>query len=132
MLVRVAKTWPFKVTIPGQPPSVNHMYANSRGGGKHKAPGVEQYQTDAYRIARSAKPSGPTPSGQLRVLYWFHLSGSPDADNHFKALNDSLAMALGVNDKVFVPCVVELETGCSPQEARVVVQIGPMESPSRS
>lgn len=100
--------------------------------GKHKAPGVEQYQLDVYRITKARKPAGPPPAGQLRVLYWFHLPGDPDADNRFKALNDALAMALGVNDKVFIPCVVEMEFGCPLSEARVVVQIGPMESPSRS
>jgi Holliday junction resolvase RusA-like endonuclease len=126
-----AKGWPFKVTIPGNPPSVNHMY-EQHGGRKHKAPGVEQYQLDAYRIARSAKPSGPAPEGQLRVLYWFYLPGDPDVDNRFKALNDSLALAIGVNDKVFVPCVAEMNFGCPLPEVRVTVQIGPIEPRSQS
>lgn len=103
----------FSFSVPGQPPSTNHIYIRVRGqyGKMTKAPGVEAYQTDVALICRTAKPSGFDPKGKIRVRYTFHLNRDADADNLLKMLNDALAAALGVNDRWFLPCVVDKTSG---------------------
>lgn len=74
--------------------------------GMAKQKDVVAYQTDVVRLTRVSKPSGWRPSGSwIRVRYHFFLKRQIDTDNALKALNDALAMAIDVNDKLFLPCV---------------------------
>jgi Holliday junction resolvase RusA-like endonuclease len=121
--------WSFE--IPGQPPSVNNMYTQiilRRGVSAvpirsvKKDEHVAAYQVAASLIARSAKPRGWTPNGgQIRIYYDFELRRMADADNLLKALNDAIAKALNVDDKVFLPCVRSKTTGS--KDPKVVVEI---------
>lgn len=114
-------TWtsPFTFRIPTQPPSVNSSYKIVRQYGKGGKPymtlakheEVLQYQMVAASIAKHAKPDGWAPEGQVRPRYRFHLGKEADTDNLLKALNDGIAHGLGINDKVFLPCVVEKTIG---------------------
>jgi len=117
-------SWTF--TVEGQPPSMNHLYTvvRNRSTGRPyltKAPGVETYQLVATSRCRAARPAGWQPAPQIRVAYWFHVKRDIDCDNALKALNDAIAIALGVNDKAFLPCVKEKTTGA--KEPRTVVVI---------
>lgn len=99
----------FEFTIPGQPPSVNHMYHVVRGTRRlAKIKDVENYQAYATMIARTAKPSGwKYDGGFIRLRYWFEVSRDIDCDNALKALNDAIAIALDVNDRNILPCVID-------------------------
>lgn len=132
----------FSFTIPGQPPSVNHLYKiatstatdkfgqtvyGSDGKPKRyrrmvKAEGVEAYQTAVGRIVQTARPRGWQPGNRVRLRYWFHLKRDMDCDNALKALNDAIARALGVNDKIFLPCVQEKTTGNKEPSVRVEIE----------
>lgn len=121
------------VTIPGQPPSTNHMYKIGRGfrrGGiaypkMVKAEGVEEYQQTAAMLVRLARPSGwKWDGGLLRLSYRFHLIDNVDCDNLLKALNDAIADALDINDRWFLPCVESKTWGNKGAQARVEVTIG--------
>lgn len=121
------KGW--SVSIPGQPPSVNHAYrivTQRRGGHPYKAlaktPEVIAYQTAARLIVKAAKPSGWEPGKWIRLRYRLYLATRQDADNSLKILNDAIAKALNVNDDRFLPCVLSKETVPS-NRARVEVTI---------
>jgi Holliday junction resolvase RusA-like endonuclease len=110
-------TW--RVSIPGVPPSVNHMYqasihktATGSYRGVRKAEGVEAYQDGATMFVRTSMPSSwrkdlAKHEGYIRIKYWFYLQRDIDCDNALKALNDAIAKALGVDDKRFLPYVVD-------------------------
>ena len=104
--------WSF--IIPGQPPSVNHMYvlARTKAGRPYqaKAPGVEAYQIVVSALCRQARPSLWVPNIQIPVRYAFHVKRDIDCDNAMKAINDAIAIALEVNDRAFLPCVSEKTT----------------------
>jgi len=70
-----------------------------------KADGVEAYQTGVTYITKTAKPTGWVPGRQIRLRYQFYLNREVDCDNALKAINDAIALGLGVNDKIFLPCV---------------------------
>lgn len=82
-----------------------------RGGGSYpkirKTSVVEAYQEGAARIIQTAKPSRwIPPEGFLRLTYEWHLTDDIDADNLMKVLNDAIAPAIGVNDKLFLESVL--------------------------
>ena len=120
----------WKVTIPGQPPSVNHGYRIiqqfRRGKVPYKTigltPEVTAYKEYAYLITKTAKPSGWAPEGQIRIQYRLFLANRQDADNSLKFLNDAIASALNVNDDRFLPCVISKEI-VPANKARVEVTI---------
>lgn len=142
----------WSVTIPGAPPSVNHSYRPimvhkkdsfgrplfSASGkavtriGMAKQSAVTDYQTAVVRIAQSARPSGWPASGPwIRVMYQFFLRRSIDCDNAMKALNDALAMAIGVNDEIFLPCALSKSIDSKEKNPRVVVTLDDLsDSPS--
>lgn len=94
--------WTF--TIPGRAPSTNHLYLpGAKFGSRRKAPGVEEWQTVVAMIVRSARPKGWVPGPQIRLTFDFYLCREMDLDNALKALDDSIAAALGVNDRTFLP-----------------------------
>lgn len=131
------------MSIEGQPPSVNHSYRpirkpmrDSFGQPIYSAEGrqvvrmglakdkkVLDYQQLVVWRARQAKPSGwQHGGGWIRISYRFFLTRKMDCDNILKALNDALAMALGVDDFWFLPCVTS-KTVNHKQPPRVEVTI---------
>jgi Holliday junction resolvase RusA-like endonuclease len=113
----------FEVVIPGQPPSVNHMYSRSRTGGVYKSPGVEAYQILVSHLVKLARPKGWEPRRWIRIEYDFLLHRHADCDNLQKALNDAIAGALGVNDDCFLPCVKSKRTGAKADSASVTIHL---------
>lgn len=100
----------FRFSIPGQPPTVNHMYSRGKGGNVYKSPGIEEYQVLVAHLTRLARPKGWTAGRRIRIelVFWMNRAGR-DADNPQKALLDGIAAALGVNDSTFLPCVLSNE-----------------------
>lgn len=129
------------IRIPGQPPSVNHLYkvatktAKDKYGntvtwndGKPKTyrsmvknDGVQTYQDAVTWYTKAARPDKWEPSERIRLRYWFHLKRDIDCDNALKAMNDAIAHALGINDKAFLPAVEAKWTG--EKEPFVIVEI---------
>ena len=121
----------FSVLLPGQPPSWNSSYrivhakAKDRYGqpvygddGSQKTystlakqQAVKTYQTGAALLIRTARPSGFRPGGFVYVVYDFALKRDIDCDNVMKALNDTLAQCLGIDDRMFLPVVIAKTTG---------------------
>jgi len=92
--------------IPGEPPSVNHSYHVVRGSRRlAKNPEVEAYQTVVTWATRAHVKEFAWTGGYIRLRYRFFLDRSKDVDNMLKALNDAIALGLGVNDRWFLPCV---------------------------
>lgn len=122
------KSW--SVTVPGQPPSVNHGYRIvkqfRRNGVPYRTialtPEATAYKEYAYLIVKTAKPSGWKPGSCVRLRYHLYLARKQDADNSLKFLNDAIASALGVNDDAFLPCVAWKDI-VPANEARVEVTI---------
>jgi len=133
----------FSVTIEGQPPSVNHSYRpikkpmkDAFGQPIYSAEGrqvvrmglaknqkVTDYQQLVVWRTRAAKPSGWQHDGEwIRTSYRFYLTRRMDCDNALKALNDAIALALGVDDFWFLPCVTS-KTVNSKEPPRVEVTI---------
>ncbi len=124
--------WSFE--IPGQPPSVNNMYTQiilRRGVSApyrsvKKDSNVAAYQVGATWLTKSARPRGwkPTPGKQIRVMLDFELKRDADCDNLMKALLDAIAMALDVNDRVFLPCTRSKTIGSKDPKVRVEIDDG--------
>lgn len=102
--------------------------------GMAKEGSVRAYQNDVGLIVRSARPSGwQAPRGQIRVYYSFFLRRKIDCDNALKALNDALAMAIGVDDEVFLPCVRSKQIDKNEKNPRLEIEIDDQsDSPSPS
>lgn len=114
-------SWRF--TIPGRAPSVNHMYLPGKTfGSRRKAPGVELWQTQVAAIVRSARPSGWRPTGQVRVVLDIYINREIDADNIFKGLLDAIAPALGIDDRIVLPCV-RSKTKVPTRDERIEVEV---------
>ena len=103
----------FSFVMPGQPPSWNHMYRwTTKNVGDRtiriqvKTEEANLYQAQLTMVARSAKPSDFAPAGQVIVAHEMSLGRDLDADNVMKAVHDALAIALGINDKLFLPVVI--------------------------
>lgn len=108
----------FRLVMPGNPISWNHMYNRiqrsvpSADGGTRKiavmakTPEANLYQAQLTMLVRAAKPSDFKPEGQIIVAFTMYLQGNMDADNVLKACNDAIAVGLGVNDKRFIPVVL--------------------------
>lgn len=103
------------LTVEGQPPSVKHSYHIVKFGkraGLAKLPQVEAYQLIVKAAAERAKPPGWQPRGEdVRVEFWFHLAQWVDTDNALSAISDALQWGTGVDDRRFLPCVVERTIG---------------------
>jgi Holliday junction resolvase RusA-like endonuclease len=131
----------FSFRVPGQPPSWNTSYRMRKANVKDrfgqpvigddlrkktvsrlfKTDEARSYQDGVQMIARTARPSGFAPKGQIVVAYTFMLKRDMDCDNIMKMLNDAIAKALGVNDSRFLPVVLGKGTGV--QEPFVSVAI---------
>jgi Holliday junction resolvase RusA-like endonuclease len=98
------------------------MYLRNRTGGIRKSSGAESYQAGVTLIARTARPSGwKYEKGFVRLQYEFRLKRDIDCDNLLKALNDALAVALGMDDRFFLPCVKSKEVGVKDPNVTVTV-----------
>lgn len=109
----------FSLTMPGNPISWNHMYNRIQrpvpdgfGGTKRiavmaKTSDANLYQSQLTMLVRAARPTHFQPKDQIIVAYTMFLISDMDADNVLKVCNDAIATGLGVNDKRFLPVVVE-------------------------
>lgn len=85
---------------------------------------VVVYQNDVVRLTRISRPSGWVASGGwIRVRYRFFLKRKIDCDNAIKALNDALALAIDVDDSLFLPCVTSKSINGKEKFPRVEVEI---------
>jgi len=120
----------WRVTIPGQPVSVNHQYQNvyrkdKRGRtykGRALTPEAKKYFEDAVLVVQAARPSRWKPAGQVRVIYDLFLQRSIDSDN-LKIVGDAIAVATGIDDSRFLVCTRSKQVGLSPSQARIEVTI---------
>lgn len=121
----------WRVVLPGQPPTVNKMYANRKAVDRRgrvyqarvKVPEAAAYQEMATLIIRTAMPSGWKPTGFVWINLELFLQKDIDADNTLKAILDSVERATGVNDRWFLPCVKMKTWGVPPRSARVELLI---------
>ena len=67
------------------------------------------YRDKAQWLMQSARPSGWHPSGQLRVVIDIRCLRPVDPDNTLKLLMDALKMAIGHDDRFFLPVVRSLQ-----------------------
>ena len=119
-----------RVVIPGQPPSANSQYVRRPGGLQMaKREEVATYANGVALLVRTARPIGflrpgpGQPQSQVRLVFDFYLSRPVDADNMLKVLNDAIAQGLGVDDRIFLPCVRSLITKIAPRLARTEIEI---------
>jgi Holliday junction resolvase RusA-like endonuclease len=84
---------------------------------------VAAYQVAATYMTKTSRPRGwePKPGQQLRIYLDFQLQRDADCDNLMKALLDAIAMALNVNDRVFLPCTRSKTIGS--KDPKVTVEI---------
>lgn len=119
----------FSVTIPGDPPSTNHMYRVTRkylpDGGQRafmaKTTAAHKFTDDVAIIVRSARPATFQPTGYIYVVLDFLMKRNKDTDNVQKALNDGIAAGLGIDDKWFLPIVRSKETGFKEPKTHVTL-----------
>ncbi len=117
--------WSF--TVPGLPPSVNHAYRlfSLKSGPARMAKTTEAltYQVGVGYIVRAAKPKNWVPSRRIYVIYrmWFD-TNRRDASNAIKLLEDGIAVALGVNDNTFLPCVASKEVDKANPRVEVTIR----------
>ena len=83
----------FQVDIGGLPPTVNHLYRTSRGGGRYKTQEGKKWQRDASAIMRGAWKGAPYVwDVELCIDFFTADKRRWDIDNRVKALQDCLAM----------------------------------------
>lgn len=131
----------FTVDLPGQPPSWNRTYRIVRLPAKDKfgqprlgpdgqpkkystmkkTAAVAEYQEMAGLVINLAKPAYFKPEGQIYVLYEMYLARDIDADNVMKAIDDTLARCLEINDRRFLPATILKETGCKEPFVRLTL-----------
>lgn len=91
---------PLIVTVAGLPPSVNHLYAPRRGGGRTLTPEARAWYDTAVAEIRDGARGYAVPDGPLRLtIVLYALPRSRDVDNAMKAAIDAAAKALNFNDK---------------------------------
>lgn len=130
----------FTFRVPGQPPTVNHLYKEAtrttigKNGNvrtyrtKVKEDGVQTYQDSVTWYTKMNVPRDWEPGERVRLRYWFHLKRDIDCDNALKAINDAVAHALRVDDKSFLPSVEAKWTG--EKDPFVVVEIHNEQQPA--
>jgi Holliday junction resolvase RusA-like endonuclease len=120
----------FTFTVPGAPLSINATYkiVQMRSGAGMtrrlaKTPEAVAWQLGIVYIVKTARPSGWIPGRRVRInmAFWMNRAGR-DADNPQKALLDSIATALGVNDSTFLPCVVSNEVDKTNPRVEVTIR----------
>ena len=126
---------PWRVTLPGRPPSWNDSYrivrqSRTTANGPHyyhtmaKTQKLIDWQADMKMIVQAAKPSGWKPQDRFIGIRWeVRLERHIDMDNLQKAVNDVLEMATGVNDKWFYPIFTKPTIGVPRREAGIDLTI---------
>ena len=128
----------FRFTVPGQPPSLNHIHktvwrtdgAGNRYKGRAKEEEVTNYQLVAANECRRARHDWQPPQvfnprkghGLIVIRYWFYLARALDVDNAMKVLNDPIKHAIEIDDSHFLPQAWGRETGHK-RDARVEVEV---------
>lgn len=124
----------FRVSMPGQPPSWNHMYGE-RGiwefdpiqrkqvmrRRRFVLPDVATYRAQLTMLTRVARPSDFQPSDKVLVAYVLFVSNDIDGDNVMKACNDAIAKGLGINDRRFISMVLDKYTGSKDPRVEVAI-----------
>lgn len=126
----------WRITVPGQPPTINHAfepqtaYRRTKSGASvpytriGKNAQAQAYQAGAALVVGAARPSGWVwLGGFLRLTYRFYLVRDADCDNLLKILNDAIAAKIGVNDRWFLPMVMSKRTVAREADARVEVTV---------
>lgn len=121
----------WKVTIPGQAMSVNHIYINTlrraHNGRQYQARKLsndaQAYFDAAVYLMRAAKPSNWAPEGQVRVVFDLYLTRDLDCDNAMKLVSDALEAATGINDARFLHCTRSKTTRLPSSQARIELEI---------
>lgn len=96
-----------RLVLPGLPPTVNHMYVGTRGGGKALSAAALAYRKEVW-AACGVGPRVPAEGAlalTLRLTYGDRRR--TDIDNRVKAALDALAAALGFDDSRVGRLVVE-------------------------
>lgn len=100
-----------EVLIPGLPPSLNNMYPTSRQGRRYVSKEGKAFKKLAKAIVAIAirgNQLAPDEWYHVRIDFYtqlFYKNGKPkkwDVTNHQKAVEDSLAEAVGVDDSRFL------------------------------
>lgn len=116
------------VTLP-VPPSLNHAYVNRKGGGKALNAEMRKWKMDAGLLLNNALQLSnfTLPPCRLVVLLevWFKEDNKRDVDNVMKLSIDSVAVAVGFNDKIVVAPLALLR-GIDKSNPRIVVTLLPV------
>jgi Holliday junction resolvase RusA-like endonuclease len=92
------------VTLPGLPPSSNHAYQHTAGGGKRRRPDVQAWEADMSLMIRNAATlagwtwPARTPFA-LRIEFHAARLYGFDLDNCLKILQDTLVRTLNLDDR---------------------------------
>jgi Holliday junction resolvase RusA-like endonuclease len=121
----------WRVTIPGQALSVNHIYKTvyryDHGGRRYKGRALTEeaqaYFDGAVYLIRAARPPAWAPAGQVRVVFDLYLHRSVDSDNAMKLVSDAIEAATGINDSRFLHCTRSKTTRLPLSQARIEVEI---------
>lgn len=99
------------IILPILPPTVNHMYASNKGGGKRLTSEAQAFRVEAILRTRNAAalsgyalPAGPLA---LEMRLTFPTNRRQDIDNRIKSALDALALALDFDDTRIVRITVE-------------------------
>ncbi|MBQ7262842.1 MAG: RusA family crossover junction endodeoxyribonuclease [Synergistaceae bacterium] len=90
----------FSTTLPGLPPTVNHLYRTSMHGVRYKTAGGKAWQTRTALALREARGGVPTYLGEVAVVILFVTPDKKrwDIDNRLKALLDCLQSSGALKD----------------------------------
>ncbi len=109
----------------GRPPSWNKAFrVNRRLGSVYMSKEAKDWKTYveyAVRIAQSESGWQPR-EGLIAVHFWIYLNRPIDADNILKLTMDSIAKGIGVNDRWFLPRVIDLQTRHTQERIDVLIQ----------
>jgi Holliday junction resolvase RusA-like endonuclease len=106
-------------SVPGLPPSSNHAYQHTAGGGKRRTAEVIAWQTSVGQVVSNAALWGgwclaPKQPFTLTVaLHAPRLYGF-DCDNCLKITQDAIVQALGLDDRYIVALTVTKARAAAP------------------
>lgn len=101
------------------PPSVNHMYRPTRNGGKAL---TDEALTFRGLVAAELLGCSIPAVAPLVLNFWFTFPNKrrSDGDNRLKALQDSIALALGFDDKRIVEWHGYTDIGRTPRTLAIL------------
>ena len=94
------------------PPSVNHLYYNTRGGGKRLTPKAEAWVKYAKRLALHSVTENKWKIEKVgywltcEMVFWFPDKRKRDNHNSFKCMFDALEGIIYENDMYVLPKVM--------------------------